>query len=150
MKNVTITLSAEYAAKAVADLTALRESDPAMTRYTPAVSVVLRRLEDALGALAPDPANPFLTETTRRAAGIHTGDVLDPCETQDAPPTVAIVTQPQDLDPTARYALWVCGLEGSHGRGVKCSGHSMRATGTGAEMAAVMGLYRHAYAEYIG
>lgn len=135
MTNVTITLPAEYAARVVADLKALRTSHPDLS--TPAMHVVKVRLDVALSDAAPVPMG----------GGALTGDVTDPCETQDVPVPMVIATRPEDLDPEARYALWVCGLEGSHGRGVKCSGHSMRATGTGAEMAAVMGLYAHSYAE---
>lgn len=67
MGNITITLSAEYAAQAVADLKELRAGDPAMRRYTPAVSVVLLRLEDALMDAAPSPEF-----TARRAEDART------------------------------------------------------------------------------
>lgn len=143
MANVTITLSAEYAARAAADLKALREGDPAMTRYTPAVSVVLRRLEDALSALAPVPA-PV-------GGGALTGDVTDPAETQDAPAPMVIVTRVADLDPEARYALWVCDAYVARpgARHGDCNGHSIHATGTGAEIAPAMGVYEHCYAELL-
>lgn len=151
MGNVTITLPAEYAAQIVADLKALRTSHPDLS--TPAMHVVKVRLEVALSDAVPTP-DFVAVDAARRVAdarigGALTGDVVDPCETQDAPTSPVIVTRVDDLDPEARYALWVCGLEGAHGRGVKCSGHFMRATGSGVEMAAVMGLYAHSYAERI-
>lgn len=139
--NVTITLPAEYAARVVADLKALRTAHPDLS--TPAMHVVKVRLEVALSNVPPAP----VTST----GGALTGDVTDPCETQDEPATMAIVTRVDDLDPEARYALWVCDAE-MRRPGVlhnACYGHSMRATGNGAEMAAVMRVYRHAYAELL-
>jgi hypothetical protein len=150
--NVTITLPAEYATQVVADLKALRAAYPDLS--TPAMHVVKVRLEVALSDLEPTP-DFVAVDAARRAAdaqigGALTGDVLDPAETQDAPATGGIVTRVDDLDPTARYALWVCDLEGSHRCGVKCSAHSMVATGAGSEIAGRMGMYEHRYAERIG
>lgn len=143
--NVTITLPAEYAARVVADLKALRAANPDLS--TPALHVVKVRLEAALSDAAPAPAPA--------GGGALTGDVLDPCETQDAPAPMATVTRVDDLvddlDPAARYALWVCNAEmrrpGVLHNKSKCYGHSVHVAGTGAEIAGPMGVYQHAYAE---
>lgn len=67
--NVTITLPAEYARKALDQLRAVRE-DAAVRDVTTAVHVLVRRLEDALAErLAPAPAV----------------DYTDPVETVDGP-----------------------------------------------------------------
>jgi hypothetical protein len=139
--NVTITLPAEYAAQAVADLKALRATHPDLS--TPAMHVVKVRLDTALADASPSPV-PV-------GGGALTGDVTDPCETQDAPAAMAIVTRVDDLDPEARYALWVCDAE-TRRPGVlhnACYGHSIHVAGTGAEICGPLGAYLHAYAERI-
>lgn len=67
----------------------------------------------------------------------------------DVTPDRLIVTVVGDLDPTARYALWVCD-EDIRRPGVlhmACHGKSIHVAGTGAEIAGTMALYMHRYAE---
>ena len=139
--NVNITLPAGYAARAVVDLLKLRHGDPAMERWTPAMHVLVSRLEAALAKAAPTPESVALDSIRRR------GDYADPCETFGAPAPVDIVTRVEDLVPTERYALWAC--DATLGACVtgRCSGKSMRLTGTGREMILHMPFTRHCHAE---
>lgn len=142
--NVTIVMSAEYAGKALDQLRAVRMDD-AVRDATPAVYALMVRLEDALAAVAvEDVTDPGESreEWKTRTHGEHYGMGVAALTE-----SMSIVTVVGDLDPTARYALWVCALEGRHGCGVKCSGHRMAATGTGAEIAGTMALYMHRHAE---
>lgn len=79
MTNVTITLSAEYAAMALADLRRLSETgrvDP--TLWTGALAVVARRLTDAIGTPSPSVARVVEAEAERVV------DCTDPCESYNA------------------------------------------------------------------
>jgi hypothetical protein len=141
--NVTITLPADYAAKALEQLREVRK-DGAVRDATTAVHVLVRRLEDALSAVAvADVTDPG--EESRPFPGLESLD----CDTCDATPAPdrSIVTVVGDLNPTVRYALWACDTPIGSCMVGRCKGQHMVATGTGEEISRVMEMWSHRYAE---